>query len=257
MRKSLRFLGFGLLCIFSVDTLIAILDWIARWDMLKQLFSAHPLLDKFLHTPLVYIVLLLGGFALLAVEQRLKRPRLLVKFVNSRIQPNLHRMTMRDFFEACDKKPGWDERPLDAWWFVELHVVNDSDIPTKLEDVEVCVRAGKRGRLEVTPYPDMGQFRADMGYDENLKDKRYENPRYRDLPDLRKDTTNVPLTRGIGHRGWLRFGVKGITQKDIDASRLNIDIWLIDSLHEKHKAEYKKNSDKKWDKGFVIFEDSA
>ncbi|HEY6251487.1 MAG TPA: hypothetical protein VI685_16130, partial [Candidatus Angelobacter sp.] len=60
--------------------------------------------------------------------------------------------------------------------------------------------------------------------------------------------------RGIGYRGWLRIELKQVNQRDVNSRDLKLDIWLEDALQGKHKVNFKRKSDKEWDRSFLIFE---
>ena len=76
MRQALRLLGFGFLSLFSLETVVSILDWLGRWDWLTAFLASHPHAAAFVHTPFAYLGFLIVGFLLLWAERKLKLPRI-------------------------------------------------------------------------------------------------------------------------------------------------------------------------------------
>jgi hypothetical protein len=227
----------------------------ARWEWLAGFMASHRYISAFVHTPFVYLALLILGFAFLTAERRLKMPNLLGRFVNSQIIPDLHSVTLKDVFDSDSKKPGWDEIKLNWVWFIEVQFVNDSDTRTTIDHIEVEVSTGKRNE-QSRLFEDSGKFKVDMAYDNRSEPKAYQGERYRNLPSLMQVIKDVPLERGIGYRGWLRVGVKQVNQKDMNGGEIKMDVWLVDALQGRHKVNFKKKSDKTWDTSFLIFEDN-
>jgi hypothetical protein len=100
---------------------------------------AHPQIAQFLHTPFPYLILTLFTLISLGAERRLKEPRLVARYVNSRTIPDLHSATMQMWFDTEHKKPGWDEHRFNWDWFIEAQIVNDSDTPTTVDSLQVTV----------------------------------------------------------------------------------------------------------------------
>jgi hypothetical protein len=143
MRRLLRLSGIAFLTLFSVDFLIWLLDYFARWDFIKTTLEHYPKLEWFAHTPYVYVALLVVGFVTLYGQYKVLQPYILARYINARLCPDLHSATMGAMFDTEEKKPGWDTKHKFDWnWFVELRLVNDSDTPTTVHGVEVKVKAG-------------------------------------------------------------------------------------------------------------------
>src|SRR5262249_37351173 len=155
----------------------------------------HPSLRPIITGPSFPLLCL--GLCMLSVygQEWLKQPVIVARFINSRIVPNLHSVTLRDVFDSEAKRPGWDERPLDWWWFVEVKLVNDSESQVTVEDLVTRVRVGKQG-VNATMCDDMGHFKMDMGLDADIKDKKWTGPRYRPLTSLIDEIRKVPLVKG-------------------------------------------------------------
>lgn len=260
MRQTFRILGTFLLSLLSLDIVVWFVDWMARWEWLENFISAHPYLDKFVHSPVVYLALLIGGFVFLQAEKWLKQPRIVARLTNSREFPNMHRVTMKTVFNEAEHQPGWDLEKLDWEWFTEIQLANDSDIPTTVDDVEVRVRVGHRWwfkkKVQAEIVRDMQGYIKDMGHDANANSTPHTDAQYVPLDSLLPKINGKPLTRGIGHDGWLRFDVRQISRRDMNNNRVHMDIWLVDALQGKHKVSYKRKSNEGWDRNFLIFEDS-
>jgi len=259
VRRILQLVGIFFWSLLSLDIVVGILDWLGRWDWLVSFIGAHPRLASFVRTPFAYLGLLILGFLFLASERFLKQPRLLVRLLNSRTNPDLHTTPVAAVFESQAKTRGWDERKLDWDCFLETQVTNDSDTPTTITRLEARARVKrnwwKSEEVKITHSEDFDGFVIDRGIDVNLKGVKYSGERYIQIPSLMEKIRNLPLTRGIGHGGWLRFRLPQVSQKDINEGNLRIDFWLVDALGGKHKLEHEKKSEQHWDKNFYIFHD--
>lgn len=259
MRQALRVLGIACWSLVYAETGIAILDWFSRWDWLKAFMVEHPHFATLIRTPFSYLLLLILGFLFLSAERRLKQPRIVARFVNSRIIPNLKTTTIKAVLDSDAKTPGWEAHKLDWEWFIETQLANDAETPTTIEEVRVRIsikrKWWKREAVKVERSEDFNRFLIDMGIDKNLKGHSFEGERYRKVSSLMEKIRNVPLTKGIGYRGWLRFKVNQVNQKDMNGGRILVDVWLIDALEGKHKLNYKRKSEETWDNGFYLFKD--
>jgi hypothetical protein len=246
--------------VLSLDILVGVLDWLGRWDWLVSFIGAHPRVAAIVRTPLVYLGLLILGFLFLASDKFSKQPRLLVRLLNSRTSPDLHTTTLAAVFESEAQTPGWDDKQLDWDCFLETQVTNDTDNPTTVTGLEVRGRLRRKwwetsGKIEITHSDDFGGFVIDKGLDVNLQGIPFNGERYIPIPNLMEKIKNLPLTRGIGHNGWLRLRIPQVSQKNMNNGNVRIDFWLIDALGGKHKVEHKKNSEQQWNKKFYIFND--
>ena len=259
MRQTLRFVGIVFWSLLSLDILIGVLDWLGRWDWLVSFIGAHPSVGAIVRTPFVYLGLLILGFLLLASDKFLKQPRLLVRLLNSRTTPDLHTTTLAAVFDSEAQTPGWDEQKLDWDCFLETQITNDTDNPTTVTGLEVrgLVKRNwwKKGqKIAMTHSEDFGGFMIDKGLDVKLNGIPFNGERYIPIPNLMEKIRNLPLTRGIGHNGWLRFRLPQVSQKDVNEGNVRIDFRFVDALGGKHKVEHKRNSEQQWDKKFLIFD---
>jgi hypothetical protein len=254
LRRTLHLLTVGFLSVFSIQTIVSIIDWLGRWDWLETFMANHPRLAAYLHTPVSYLALLALGLGPLWAERLLKQPRLIAKLSNSRFVPDLTTTPMRLFLESQSKRPGWDKEKLNWEWFPEISVVNDSDNPTTIERVEVQAWTkrnwwSRKEKVAITQ-KQVDEYEIDLSIDENFKPLSCKGNHFRSIESLSDRINGIPLTRGIGFRGWLRFHVDQVSQADI--SRLKLETFLIDSLDGRHRVQHKKSDENRWDKNFHI-----
>jgi hypothetical protein len=172
-------------------------------------------------------------------------------YTNSRIFPDLHTATIGDMFNTESKKPGWDLKELNWHWFIEIKLVNESDTPVTVEEFEVRVRVKRQAKTAIL-LDDLGKWDMDMTFDDQATFHAFTGERYREIPGLTHKIKNRPLSRGVGHRGWIHIFVKQISQREI--KRAAMDMWIIDALEGRHEVEYKKKNDQKMDRSFLISE---
>ncbi len=209
----------------------------------------HPKLGAFVHTPFVYLVLLGLGFGSLWADRKLKTPRIFGKFLNVKLVPDLRTVSLRAVFAEAKKEAGWETAYKTDWdWFVEVQVVNDSETPTTIEDVDVSVTTKGhlfRRKLQARHVEDLSDYRID-----NPNADIFDAELDREIPSLISRIRGVPLTNGVGHRGWLRFSLPQVTRSELVKSKIRI--WLVDSIDQRHEVHYKRGSDKKWDSSVSI-----
>ena len=259
MRKALRTTGIVLWSLFSIEVAIGILDWAGRWDYLVAFLKDHPRTAAFVHTPFAYLVLFVLGLLFLKSDRILRQPSLLVRLLNNRNMPDESTTPVAAIFNSAAKTPGWDETKLDWHTFLEIQVTNDSDIATTIAGAEARARI-KRGwgsseKIAIQHIDNFETFVMDVGLNPKLISIPHSGERYRKIPNLLEDLKKVPLERGIGHRGWLRFRLPQVSQKDINGGQISIDVWLVDALGGKHEMVHRKGNEKNFDQNFFIFDD--
>jgi hypothetical protein len=258
MRQTLRLLGIACWLLVSVKTVIATIDWFARWDWLRDFLLSHPRLATLIRTPFGYWSFLILGFLFLYAERRLKQPGIVARRTNSRVIPDLHTATMKVLFDTEKKTPGWDEHRFDWDWFIEVQMTNDSQTPTTIDGLEVTVSVAekrrKRRTIEAQHLEDLHAFNMDMAFDDqgNPHGKHFVGERYRTVPSLMAKIGDVPLGQEVGYRGWLHFKVKQVNQREMYGGKISINIWLIDAMQRKHKLHFEKNDERNWDRSFFI-----
>jgi hypothetical protein len=257
MRKTLRVIGYICLSLFSVDFIISVIDWLARWDWMEAFVGTHPRIGAFLRTPFSSMTMAVFGFVALWAERHLKAPNLIARYANFRAIPDLHTTTMRVFFDTQNQVPGWDKVRIDWDWFVEVQFANASETPCTIDGLKVEISLGtwKDKQIFRSEYvEDLDDFDIDMSLDRqgNGHGQRYVGERYRSIPRLMGEIRNKPLLQEIGYRGWLHFKVHQVNQREMDSGKIRIDLWLIDAMQRKHELRFTKKDERNWDKNFYI-----
>jgi len=227
MRQSLRILGVGFLSLVSLETAVAIIDWSARWDWFTKLMADHPHFAAFIRTPFSYLILILMGFAFLFVERRLKTPKIVGRITNLHALPDTATTAMAMAFIEEKKEPRWNEHPLNWHWFAKIKLVNESEIPTTIDAIEVRMKwKWKRRKLITKCTENFGTYvfagRNSEGWTKNDE-----------IPNLLQGLKSTPLTHGIGHVGWVRFDISKMSRKDMEMAQ--IGFWIVDAMQGKHK----------------------
>jgi hypothetical protein len=258
MRRLLRLSGIAVLTLFSLDFIIWLLDYFARWDFIKSMLERHPKLEWFVHTPYVYVVLLGVGFATLYVQYKVRQPYILARYTNARLCPDLHSATIQMMFDTEEKKPGWDEHRFDWNWFIELRLVNDFDTPTTVHEFEAKVKAGgswfrrltrTTRRIEASMMNNVTDFQF-------YQREGYQFDRNREVPlsSLMDKIRDEPLTRGIGHDGWIGIHLKQANQREMN-TKPKLDVRVVDAYGHKHQVHLGRRKDERnWDMSFEIVE---
>jgi hypothetical protein len=211
---------------------------------LKETVSSHWLLVLLIRNPLSYLALLVLVFLTLWGERKLKQSDIVALYTNRFLYHDLLTTPWGAGEDQINKAPGWDMRPLNWHIFVEVRLANDSDTPATLEDADITIISGHKfwfkKRHEGIHIKDLS--------------KCWKHPGHGELTSLMDATRNVPLTKGIGHRGWLRFHLKNCSIRETNS--LRYEVALIDALQGRHLVDMKKGSEKDWDKTFeYIFVD--
>lgn len=186
-------------------------------------------------------------------------PNLIGRFVNVRTVPDMSTVTFRAMAQS-ERTRRRGTTKCDWRYLLEIHVVNDSETSVTVDDVEVEVVMrdilGNKHIAVARVVDDMSAFKKDMSFDFEGNDIPWDGERYVELTNLLEQLRGVSLERGVGYRGWLRIDVKDLTELEVN-ERVSVSVWLIDAFHGKHEIHFKRNSDKKWDRGFMIVEDAA
>ncbi len=258
MRTCLRIIAYLCWGLFSITSLIGLIDWLGRWNWFINFMLIHPHIAAYFRTPFPYIILSVGAVLAMRAEKWLKEPRLVARYTNSRTIPDMHSTTMQVWSDTEHKKPGWEDHLLNWDWFIEAQFANDSDIPTTVDNlaVEVSIKP-KTGRKKIfkTQYrEDLNEFRMNMVL--NGQGEPHGIPfvgdRYRLIPSLIEKIRGVPLIRETSHRGWIHFKIFNVSQREMNSGRLRIDVWLLDAMQRRHTLMFKKKEDQNWDNNFYI-----
>jgi hypothetical protein len=108
MRRTLNICGYILLSLFTVDGIIAVADWSARVQWVKDMLDHHSSLAGLVRTPIFMFVLLVAGFFLLWSERKLKLPRIKARFMNCQLVPRLRTISANAGGPPLRTLQGWD-----------------------------------------------------------------------------------------------------------------------------------------------------
>jgi hypothetical protein len=234
--------------LFSVDGLVMLLDASGYWEGLTKLVNANPFVAAVVHSPL--LVLFLTGVILLTVygERWLNLPRIKASYLGIKFIPRvgIGGLGLMDDIMRTAGNPDYE---LDIDLLVEVHLVNEADAAVTVKEFcgEVFIGAPSRWCSRIKP--TMGCVRKKLNYLPYLDDYQIETrvppserpfkhieANYRPLPSLTAQLEGVPLVRGHGYKGWLRFEAH---MSRPEADNVKVKLWLIDALGVKHKVEVK------------------
>ena len=216
--------------------------------------ARSPLIEPVFVGLITFLLAVFGLIVHAYYETRSKsKSGLIAHFTNARVFPDLHKSTMLDMFETDKKAPGWEKRPIGWEWFMEVHVVNGSR-PIAIEDIEVEVKLDGQV-LPSQIRDDLGDYLIDMAMDESANYHPFSGgQRYSPLDSLKEKLQGIPLSEGVGYRGWVHVDL-GTRVGQGDIARAHLDMWLIDAFGTAHEVDHNKDDEKNWDKSFLIFRD--
>jgi hypothetical protein len=151
---------------------------------------------------------------------RAKDPVLNAYFVRSHLMP---RSALQDFVDQVLKLAGREEHKIECDFLDEVFLVNttENEVTIKTFVGEVQTEEGwkKLKRLD-----DLNDYKIQTGED-------FRSPK-KDLVSLAKIVESVPLKRGVGYRGWLRFEF-AVSNKNRQKTFHN-RVTIIDALGGEH-----------------------
>ena len=129
---------------------------------------------------------------------------------------------------------GRESPPLECDLLVEIHLVNKTDTPVTIQSI--IAEAELSGSwVPITLNEDLRDYQIE--YEDELVDNPGwiggQHPKREDLsPNLALELKGAPLVKGIGHRGWLRFGIDIPVQQQ--GKPIQHRITLVDALDNRH-----------------------
>ncbi len=259
MRRAIRLAITVSILLLSFETIIAALEYWHLWEWLDEKMVAYPKFARLIHGPVFPLLCLCVCIAAVYGEKHLRLPLIKARLVNCKLAPRLRTFSIGAVFDEQDKKPGWDLHKGTWDWFLEVLVTNESETPTTIEEIRFELRKVRKF-LGVklpswVPGKELFSCKHLTDFSEHCIHRSvldlYDNPDSA-IPSLMKEINEVPLTTGIGHRGWLHFEIPKITRRDMNNSE--IDVWLVDALEQAHRVTYKRGADRNWDNSFIIIE---
>jgi len=173
---------------------------------------AHPHIAVFVGTWLSPALMILGFLALLT-ERKLRLPNILARCTETKMLSNLNTNPLQNSEGRTQSN-----KKLDWHWLVQIQLANQSDTSATIEAVKAQVKIGKR-TVESEHYEATDELKSEANMN---------------LPSLWNKIRGVPLVKGAGHRGWLCFNIKQVSEQEL--GRLKMKIWFIDALGSKHKV---------------------
>lgn len=122
------------------------------------------------------------------------------------------------------KAAGRDEYEVECDVLYEIFLVNTTDNPVTVRAFLAEVKIDGEWR-KAKMLDDLSDYQLREG-------DAPTGPR-RDLVSLAKAVENVPLARGSGYRGWLRFEFTA-DHRQLDGKKVDTRLWVVDALAGRH-----------------------
>jgi hypothetical protein len=110
-------------------------------------------------------------------------------------------------------------------YLCELNIVNQSDTPITLEKFSAIAKVANRGWEPVKFLPDLSAYQTKVG------DDTYSR---KDLANLQEKINELPLQKGVGHRGWVGFRFEAAS--DELRTPVQIETFAIDAAGNRHET---------------------
>jgi hypothetical protein len=171
---------------------------------------------------------ILVPFAILLVHAYLEtrptgdKPELFAHFVRSHLMPRnaLHSMT-----DQLLKARGRENYEMESDFLFEIFVVNrNPNRPITIKDFICEAKIGENWK-PLARINDLTTYQLQKGDDERESTRK-------DLINFADMTDRIPLTYGIGYRGWLRFEL--VTDKNTLEKQVFTRLNILDAFGESH-----------------------
>jgi hypothetical protein len=110
-------------------------------------------------------------------------------------------------------------------YLCELNIVNQSDTPITLEKFSAVAKVANREWEPVKFIPDLSAYQTKVG------DDTYSR---KDLANLQEKINELPLQKGVGHRGWVGFRFEAAS--DELRTPVQIELFAIDAAGNRHET---------------------
>lgn len=150
-------------------------------------------------------------------------PILKAHFIRSHLMP---RSPWQSFVEGVFKAVGRMEYEVECDFLYEIFLVNTSENQVTVRNFIAEVQIGEEWK-KLKRLDDLTDYKIQTAEDYNSTKK--------DLISLAKLVENVPLIRGVGYRGWLRF--EFTTNKASLESHVYSRVRIIDALGGEHEVD--------------------
>jgi hypothetical protein len=240
MRSALKWTIRVSLAVLSLESVARLADYSGEIEWWSTTLAHHPLLNAVVRGPI--FPLLLAGVCLLSVygEKFLKQPDLKSRFIRIRLYPRVGIVGLLMMDEIMEKVLKKKTYGYDCDLLVELSIVNESDTPVTIDGFDVELLDDKRV-IPTREINDVSTFRLDFGEVTVREKGRSVLRNHREpLNDLKSELRGIPLTKGIGHKGWIRFEVKDFDRTKMETAKLKLCV--VDAFESRHPVTIKKGT---------------
>jgi hypothetical protein len=211
-----------------------ILDAIGRGQTAHDIWDAAAKAKPWLRVSLSWVdpTLLTVGLALIvwAIRDLRKAPAtvrgpaqgpiLAAHFLRLHLMP---RSPLQSMVDQVFKAAGRADYETSCDFLFKIFLVNTTDNPATVKNVTAEAQIGGEWKA-LTPIEDLTDYQLELG-------EGPQAPR-KDLTNLAKIIDGVPLTRGVGYRGWLRFEL--VADRKVLFEKVSSRVQIVDALGGSH-----------------------
>jgi hypothetical protein len=110
-------------------------------------------------------------------------------------------------------------------YLCELNIVNQSDTPITLERFSAVVKGANRAWEPMKFIPNLSAYQTKVGDDTSSR---------KDLANLQEKTSELPLQKGVGCRGWVRFRFEAASEEL--RTPVQVELFAIDAAGNRHET---------------------
>ncbi len=135
-----------------------------------------------------------------------------------------------NLLDGIYKAAGRTDYEVESDFLFEIFLVNKSDVTVTIE--KYLAEAEIVGVwTELKQMTDVADYQLDFGEEQHLPMGSFN--KYEDLSNLYEQLKGVPLVKGVGYKGWLRFRLTSEKQ-NVEGQTIQHKVTLIDALGGKH-----------------------
>lgn len=253
MHNFIKWSVRAVLTALSIDAFVVVADGIGYWSWLTQVINSHPRLALIIRGPF-FPILCLGACILIVYGERyLKLPDIRATYLVLKFIPRTGIGGLGLLDEVNAKVLGTPNYKLDCDVLVEVYMVNHSDAPVTIKEfkgalfpdrsvIRVWRWRWERGRgIALLHNPHTSEFQTEVYVPRGPKRVfGHIETNYAELKSLCAELEGVPLLRGHGHRGWLRFEAKDLNRED--AENVDVKLVAVDAFDGEHTVLVTKHT---------------
>jgi hypothetical protein len=157
-------------------------------------------------------------------------PIIAARFLRAHLMPRSPYINIvRDVFKAA----GRDSYETESDFMFEIHIVNVTSHTTTIQDVIAEAEIGGKW-ITLPRIDDLSDYECVIEDREDIGSIYQPKPITQTLTNLWQELQGMRLERGIGHQGWLRFGL--VTNNSNLEKPINHRVRFVDSLGEIHSV---------------------